>query len=102
MRCTRAGLAGQHRFGQLEDVVAGDVQHRALDLLEVQLAGRVQQASFWISWCAASRLPSTRSAKNCSVRWPSSPADHALALLAPGAGRSTAAARRARSAAARW
>ena len=36
-------LAAQHRLGQLEDVVARDVQHRALDLLETQLAGRVQQ-----------------------------------------------------------
>ena len=31
-------------------------------------------ASFCISWCAASRLPSTRSAKKAKVRWPSSPA----------------------------
>ncbi len=35
--------------------------------------GGNSRASFWISWCAASRLPSTRSAKNCRLRWPSTP-----------------------------
>ena len=37
-------LAGQHGFAELEDVVAGDVEHRRLDLLEAQFAGRVEQA----------------------------------------------------------
>ena len=36
-------LAGQHRLAELEDVVARHVQHRRLDLLEAQLARRVQQ-----------------------------------------------------------
>ena len=36
--------------------------------------GPYRSASFCTSWCAASRLPSTRSAKNASVRCPASPA----------------------------
>ena len=36
-------LAGEHRFAELEDVVAGDVEHRGLDLVEAQRAWRVQQ-----------------------------------------------------------
>ena len=37
-------LPGEHRFAELEHVVARDVEHRRLDLLETQLAGRIQQA----------------------------------------------------------
>ena len=37
------GLASQHRLAELEDVIAGDIEHGRLDLLERQLAGRKQQ-----------------------------------------------------------
>ena len=37
------GLARQHRFAQLEHVVAGDVEHGRFDILEAQLALRVEQ-----------------------------------------------------------
>jgi hypothetical protein len=50
-------LAGEHGLAELEDVVARHVQHRRLDLLEAQLAGRVQQASFWISWWPRAGCP---------------------------------------------
>ena len=68
-------LAGEHGLAEPEDVVAGDVEDRRLDLLEAR-ARRPDGAapSFWISWCAASRLPSTRSAKKASARCPSAPA----------------------------
>ncbi len=36
-------LAGEHSAAELEHVVAGHVQHSLLNLLEAQLAGRVQQ-----------------------------------------------------------
>ena len=81
MRSARADLAGEHRLAELEDVVARDVEHRRLDLLEARARRRgYSSASFWISWCAASRLPSTRSAKNASVRWPGVAGGDALAL----------------------
>ncbi len=36
-------LPRQHRLGELEDIVAGDVQDGAFNLLETELPGRVQQ-----------------------------------------------------------
>lgn len=59
-----ASLASQHGLRQLENVEPGHIQYSGLHLCQRQLAGRVKESSFWISWCAASRLPSTRSAKN--------------------------------------
>jgi hypothetical protein len=43
MRCTRAGLPGQHRFRQLEHVVTRHVEHGGFDLRLGQFARRVQQ-----------------------------------------------------------
>ena len=37
-------LAAEHCLGQLEDVVAGHIEHGGLDLLEAEFTGRVQKA----------------------------------------------------------
>jgi hypothetical protein len=68
------GLPGQHGFGQLETRRSAPRSARLTPPARssVHPAG-YSSASFCTSWWAASKLPSTRSAKNCSVRCPASP-----------------------------
>ena len=64
----KPGKEGAQALQQLAERAADSA-----DVLTLVSLPRLDKASFCTSWWAASKLPSTLSAKNCRQRWPASP-----------------------------